>query len=48
MFTRATACDVVVYSSTEGGSEERERFWNDLYMVVGVVNGFKLRARMEE
>ena len=45
-FSMVKICVVVVYGPTEGEVEEKEKFWNDLEMVVDIVgNGYRLCVR---
>ena len=42
-FSKVKVCVVVGYSPNERDNEERDRFWNDMDMILGRVgNGYRL------
>ena len=42
-FSRIKVCMVVGYDSSEGGGEERDRFWTKMNMILDRVgNGYRL------
>ena len=43
VFSRVKVCMVIGYGHNEGDREERERFWNDMDRILGIIgNGYRL------